>query len=500
MPLWNNDFVNLDDEIYITRNPRVIDGWTWRDVTWAWSTYHGSYWQPLSWLSLQGDAQLFSHRSPDGQVVLSAAAFHGENLLWHCATVLLLFGLWRRLTGAPWQSFLVAAVFALHPMRVESVAWAAERKDVLSCFFGVLTLWAYVHYLAQPSWLRHLSLIGCFALSLLCKPMLMTLPFVLLLLDYWPLGRLAFVRLPSAQSGEQPRALVSFRQLLREKVPLFVLTAAIMLVTLSARHETWSGPSYEDFPLLDRLAVASSGYGWYLGHTLCPLGLAVIYPHPRFAWSGHAALTGAITVLALTLLCAWQARRRPWLLMGWLWFAGTLAPVMGLALNGDQAWADRFTYWPHIGIFVAIVWQLADIASRWRIPVAVATAAGAIVLGFLTVLTWLQVGYWRNTVTLWDHTLAVTQNNYAAHDHLGNYYAEQHQLDLAVPHFAESARLRPESLSYQFKLGEALHLLGRDKEAAVHLRAVLDLDPDFFPARQMLYQIRLQSVPESRQR
>ena len=279
------------------------------------------------------------------------AAFHGQNLAWHAASALLLFGLWQRLTGARGRSFLVAALFAVHPMHVESVAWAIERKDVLSVFFGVLTLWAYARYLDRPGWKRYLPLGTAFLLSLLSKPMLITLPFVLLLLDYWPLRRTA-----------PPRRLVW------EKAPLFALAALFAVVTVVLRFEHGALVSLDDVPLLSRVANALTAYGWYLSTTFYPARLAALYPHPYDHWSPAAALAGAAALLSLTALSVWQARRRPWLITGWLWFVVALVPVIGLAQGGKQAWADRFSYWPHIGLFVAVVWGLGECVERCASP------------------------------------------------------------------------------------------------------------------------------------
>jgi hypothetical protein len=531
LPVLNNDFVNLDDDYYITKNPAVLMGWTGPSWRWAWRTYYGTYWQPLSWLSLQGDVHLFAGRSPAGQAVPSAVAAHVQNVLWHAASGVLLFFLWRRMTGARWRSFFVAAVFALHPLRVESVAWAVERKDVLSCFFGILTLWLYARYTEKPGWPRYLGVCLAFVVSLLCKPMLMTLPFVLLLLDYWPLRRLAFPRLwhglprlwhglqtvpqarpqvsqhsgrPAVSSGGMvgDRATtgagaaaagpvpVPLGRLLREKVPLFALTALIMLTTLRARQQTDPGISYTDLPLFDRLANAAAGYGWYLTHTVWPVGLGLLYPHPGRDWSVPAALAGTAVVLALTLVCAWQAGRRPWLLVGWLWFVGSLVPVMGLAQTGAQAWADRFTYWPHIGLVVAAVWTVAEAVASLRVPAAAVGAAGALVLGGLAVLTALQVRTWHDPVTLWNQSLAVTPDNHIAHGMLGRYYQERGQLELAKAHFAEAVRISPRSPGYQYHLGDVLYALHQDEAAEAHLRTAVELNPRFYLAEVRLGQVR----------
>ena len=286
------------------------------------TTDHCGYYQPISWLSLQVDAQLFSGTSPTGDPILSPAAFHAQGLFWHTASAVLLFVLWQRLTGMRWSSFLVAALFALHPLRVESVAWAAERKDVLSVFFGLATLWAYLRYTERPGVLRYLAVMIAMLLSLLSKPMLLTLPFVLLLLDYWPLGR---------------TAAVSRRRLLLEKVPLLGLTIGISILTWLTRQHADAIVPLTSLSFSARLANALTAYAWYVGHTFYPVNLAVLYPHPYENWSLSAALVGLATLLVLSGLALWQRRRRPWLIVGWLWFVGTLLPVIGFAQGGTQA-------------------------------------------------------------------------------------------------------------------------------------------------------------------
>jgi tetratricopeptide (TPR) repeat protein len=465
LPLWNNDFIDFDDEVYITANPQVLRGLSGSGFGWAWTTLHGAYWQPLSWLSLQADAHFFS-REVHGHRLPSPAAFHAQNLFWHAASTLLLFAVWQRLTGARWRSFLVAGLFAVHPLHVESVAWATERKDVLSCFFGILTLWAYARYLDRPGWLRYLAVAGAFALSLLSKPMLMTLPFVLLLLDYWPLRRLSLPIAPAAVG-----------RLLLEKVPLFLLTLACAIITETSRMRVGAEVSLNILPLSARLANAGTAYGWYLAHTFWPVHLAVLYPHPLENWSAGAALAGTATLLAGTGLAVWQGRRRGWLVTGWFWFVGSLLPVIGLFQGGAQAWADRFTYWPHIGLFVAVVWQLAEWANCLRLSVTLCRAAGAVVLGCLGVLTWVQVGYWHDTRTVWEWALAVTHDNDLAHLHLGKYYLEQSQFDRAERHLAEAVRLKPDIREYRSAFGIALLSLGKLDEAAEQFREALDRNP-----------------------
>lgn len=427
LPVWSNGFVDFDDEPYIAQNPGVVEGLSARGFSWAWTNDTVPYWIPVTWLSLQLDAHCFSGQDPDGRVVLSPAAFHGQNLAWHAAGVLLVFGWWCRVTGARWRSFLVAALFAVHPMHVESVAWAMERKDVLSGFFGALTLWAYVHYLERPGVLRYLVMAAAFVTSLLAKPMLMTLPCVLLLLDYWPLGRWG---------------AVSPRRLIREKVPLLAVAAAMAIITLNCRAANGSLVPLYTISLSARLANALTAYGWYLCATICPWRLAVLYPHPYEAWSPLAALAGAAALLSLTALSLWQARRQPWLLIGWLWFAGMLVPVLGLAQGGAQAWADRFSYWPHIGLFVAVVWGLGALVRRLRVPAYAAALTGALVLGGFGVLTWVQVGYWRDSLALWQHALAVTTDNDRAHENVSRCYRRRGQFAEAESHLEEAARIQ----------------------------------------------------------
>ncbi len=332
---------------------------------WAWTTFHGTYYQPLPWLSLQFDAHFFSTWSRDGRRILTPAAFHGQSLFWHAASTLLLFAVCRRLTRSRNRSLLVAGLFAVHPMHVESVAWAAERKDVLSVFFGILTVWAYLRSVEKPGWKNYLVLCTSYLLSLLCKPMLMTLPFVLLLLDYWPLRRL-WPTPSSAENAEAPApAPVPFRQLLLEKAPLLALAGVIAVVTIYGREKNSAAMSFSVLPLSARIANALTAYGWYVTHTLYPWDLGVQYRHPFRDWSLTSALLGGGFLLLITGLAVWQARRRRWFIVGWLWFVGALLPVIGLWQGGDQARADRFAYWPHIGLFLVLVWAAAELAQRF---------------------------------------------------------------------------------------------------------------------------------------
>ena len=308
-------------------------------------------------------------------------------------------------------------------MRVESVAWATERKDVLSVFFGILTLYAYTWYAERRSWRRYLAVAVAFSLSLLSKPMLMTLPIVLLLLDYWPLGRMSRGAMQPRHGtpGMPPRSL-SVSRLVLEKAVLFGLAAGIAVVTTVARDRTNAVVPLSDLSMMARLANALTAYGSYLMNTFYPVHLAVLYPHPLENWSAVSALAGAGLLLVITILSVRLARRCPWFIVGWLWFVITLLPVIGFAQGGPQAMADRFCYWPHIGLFVALAWGLGDLRERLRSPAYVCGVVAAAGLGCLAALTWIQVGYWHDPLTLWQRDLAVTEGNAEAHEHLGKYY------------------------------------------------------------------------------
>jgi hypothetical protein len=441
LPLWENDFVDFDDDIYITSNAQVRTGLTPSSFCWAWTNADSPYRMPITWLSLQLDAQLSSELAGDGRTALKPAIFHGQNLFWHCSSVLLLFGLWRRLTGALWRSFLVAALFAVHPMHVESVAWAIERKDVLMAFFGILTIWAFVRYTEAPSPFRYVFVIAAYLMSLLSKPMLMTLPFVLFLLDIWPLRRLDLGASPSANF----RRPIPLSKLVLEKLPLLTIGFSAALICTENR----AGTTLTQLPMLDRLMNALAGYEWYVTASLWPARLTALYPHPFGNWSTSAAVSGAVILASITALAFWQVRRRPWLLVGWLWFIGTLFPVIGLAQGGSQAWADRFSYWPHIGLFVAVVWELSDLVERLQIPAALTGTACAIVLGALAATTWIQLGYWRSSEVLWERAVAVTVNNDYAHQHLAVCYRKMGRISEANEHGIEAARIQRERLGHR---------------------------------------------------
>ncbi|MGO9109395.1 MAG: hypothetical protein ACLP9L_09190, partial [Thermoguttaceae bacterium] len=406
----NHDFVNFDDDDYVYENRHVRGGLSGEGTVWAITACHFGNWHPLTWLSHMLDCQLYD---------LKPSGHHLTNVLLHVAAAVLLFLALQRMTAAPWPSAWAAGVFAIHPLRVESVAWVAERKDVLSGLFFMLTLWLYACYAQRPaSWGRYLLVVASFVLGLTAKPMLVTLPFVLLLLDYWPLGRLSPLRAGSEKNGANlPRPERLLVRLVMEKIPLFVLAVASCVVTLSAQHDAIS--SLERLPISWRVANAAVAYIAYLGKMFYPAGLAVLYPFPKrppAAWE----VIAAVTMLSAISAVVFVARQKcPYLLFGWLWYLGTLVPVIGLVQVGSQAMADHYTYLTQIGLYTAIAWGATHLAGsrpccRWTFA-----AVSTVVMAGLIVCAWRQAPYWRDHEALWTHTLACTSQNYLAHNNLG---------------------------------------------------------------------------------
>src|SRR5579883_1257197 len=395
-------FVNYDDMEYVTRNRDVLRGLTPGGVGWAFTTCYNSNWHPLTWLSLELDASLW--HLPDGGP--DPTGFHLTNVLVHAASAALLFLALRALTGAFWRSAAVALLFAVHPLRVESVAWVSERKDVLSVFFGLLALWAYAAYVKRPSVGRYLAVAAAFAASLLCKPMLVTLPFLLLVLDGWPLGRV--------------RTLADWRRPALEKLPLLALAVASSALTYFVQAKAGTVRGLETFPLNVRVENAAVSYVQYVAKTAWPLGLAVYYPHPASPWGGGlpAWKVGGAAVLLVAATAAAVAlwRKAPYLLAGWLWYAGTLVPVLGLLQVGDHAYADRYSYFPQIGLLVAACWGVAEVARRHAETAAAIAAAAALALA---VVTGVQLASWRDSIALWRHDLRAAGRSPLAYMNLG---------------------------------------------------------------------------------
>ncbi|MFN7943030.1 MAG: tetratricopeptide repeat protein [Thermoanaerobaculia bacterium] len=451
-----NDFVVYDDDQYVTANPALRDGLTAPAIRWAFVTDHAANWHPLTWLSHLLDVQLFGF-APRGHHLMSLAL--------HVAATVLLFLLLRRLTGNALPSLATAALFGLHPAHVESVAWVAERKDVLSTLLGLFAIAAYAGWVRRPSWRRYAALVGLFALGLLAKPMLVTLPFVLLLLDLWPLRRWSW---KESLAGLVPRV--------REKLPLFALAAASCSVTFLVQRGGGAVQSADRYPLAIRCQNAAVAYVDYLRQLAWPSDLAVFYPHPGVALSPLRALASLALLLLLTA-GAWRLRRsQPAVLVGWLWFLGTLLPVIGLVQVGWQARADRYTYLPSIGLFVALAWGAGALATTPERRTALAAATGA-ALAACCFVTQAQVGYWRDSETLFLRALAVTRENFLAENNLGHFYNERSRPAEALPHLQEAVRIRPGYGEAHTNLGRALFLLGRVDEAGTQFERANALQP-----------------------
>ena len=495
-PVRDFALVNWDDPSYITENPMVLSGLTWQSVRWAFTTTHSPYWHPMTWLSLLADVSVF------GQNV---GGYHVTNLLIHVCTSVLVFLLLRRMTRAVGPSAFVAAIFAVHPLHVESVAWIAERKDVLSTLFWALTIWTYVSYTIRPGWRPYAGMLGLFGLALMSKPMVVTLPLVLMLLDWWPLGRF----------GEVPAS-----RLLLEKAPLLAMAATVSALTVIVQRRVGAVAGLDALPIGLRIANAIVSYVVYIWNTIWPTGLAAFYPLRPYPWWGVAA--AAIALMAGTVTAFAVRERAPYLFMGWLWYIVTLAPVIGLTQTGEQARADRFMYVPIIGLLIVVAWTVRSwLISRATAARRVGYLACALVLAS-AVAARAQVNTWSDSLTLWRHAIAVVPGNYIAFQNLGEALRDRGRLDdaltstrqafaymppnspglVAMLHndvglvlarqgrtadaaneFAEAVRLIPRFAEAHNNLGDALAAQGRLADAAGHFQLAADLKPDLIEAQ-----------------
>ena len=450
LPALHHGFVEYDDQQYVTENPRVQAGLTWKGLRWAFGFYAGN-WHPLAWLSHMLDCQLFA---------ANAGGHHLTSILLHVASTLLLFSVLSRLTGMMWRSAAVAALFAWHPLHVESVAWVAERKDVLCGFFWMLTLWCYVHFTAQRSPIRYFFTLGSFVLCLMAKPMGVTLPFVLLLLDYWPLKRISAF----------PFQFSNLKAMLLEKIPFLALSAIACGLTMRAQQIAIVSTAGLTIP--QRIAHMFVAYNHYIVAMFVPRHLAVYYPYQIHL--ATLTLVGAVIVLGLvTLLAAINWRQRPYFIIGWLWYLGTLVPVIGLVQVGDQAWADRYTYLPLIGLFIALVWVTADLIKK----IAILRSLSVVVALSLMFTTSLQLGYWKNTRTLFEHADQVTPNNYMAITVLGSLLAKEHKYAEAMTYYQQALRYEPTFPEAHFFMGDALDEEGKLDEAIAEYQQALWFKP-----------------------
>lgn len=517
------EFVNLDDDRYVLHNPHVSNGLTWQGIRWAFTTVYAANWHPLTWISHMTDCSLFG---------LNAGYHHLTSAFFHVANTLLLFWFLVAATRLPWRSALVAGLFALHPLHVESVAWVAERKDVLSTFFWFLTTLAYFWYIRRGGGKgAYLAVVFFYMLGLLSKPMLVSLPLILLLLDYWPFARIGVLkgsdlsrRATSGSGNSLGDKGMSFAGLILEKVPLFVLSLASCVVTFLAQKSGGAVMPTDVYPLGVRLANAIFAYVAYLYKMLCPIKLACFYPHPGAtlpAWQvwGSGFLLVIITATAVIL-----AKRYPYVTVGWFWYVITLLPVIGLVQVGRQAMADRYTYVPLVGVFVALVWGVAEIACRTRRGVVTSVVTAVLVLAILATLSFRQTQHWRDSVSLFRHAISVTRNNGLAYYNLGcalneagdpesarkyirraldllpggarhyNSYGcdllEQGMVDMAILSFEKAIRADPEFAPTYFNLSVAYERAGERAKAIRLLEKVVELDPTDRDARAYLERLR----------
>jgi tetratricopeptide (TPR) repeat protein len=458
-----HEFVNYDDDLYVYENPVVQKGLTWEGFRWALTYGQIGHWHPLTWLSHMLDCQLYG---------LQAGGHHLTNILLHTATAILLFLVLRQMTGFLWRSAFVAAVFAIHPLRVESVAWVAERKDVLSAFFFMLTLGAYVRYVRRPpSKIRYGVMILLYALGLLSKNMLVTMPFVLLLLDYWPLNRL---------SGFSPRVLL---RRVAEKIPLFVLAVGSCVATALMPEKV---PAEYMLSFALRMENAVVSYVTYLWQMIHPSGLACVYPNPVNdvpLWQ----VAGALGLLLAISGVAWAFRKtHPCLVVGWLWYLGMLIPVIGMVQISYYAHADRYTYLPQIGLYLLLTWAAADLCAGWRHRRVVLGGGATVILVALIFCARTQASYWRNSELLWTHTLACTSDNFIGHNNLGNTLLQEGNMAEAVSHFQKALQIKPGYAEAHNNLGNTLLQKGSVNEAMVHYQKALQIKPDYAEAHYNL--------------
>lgn len=517
----SNDFIVLDDGLYIKDNPHVLNGLTTKGMIWAFFTFHAATWQPLTWLSLMLDAQLYG-ADPSG--------YHLTNIILHMASTFLLFVFLHKSTQCFWRSILVAALFALHPLHVESVAWATERKDVLSAFFGMLSLVSYYLYCRRLGLCWYLLTVVTFLLGLMAKPMLVTLPIILLLLDYWPLQRTGRKKLDSNEKDGlcnnflHTIAPMSLTGMIREKIPFFFLSITSCIITVMAGTGTgWTAVrSLEEYSITARILNALVSYIKYMCKMGWPDNLVIFYPHPGDSlhiWSG----AGAALILGLISILVIRGRKSyPYLVTGWFWFIITLLPVIGVIQAGEQAMADRFTYIPLVGLFILIIWNFSEVFMRHGVSLRLIVILTVIIIAMLTIKTRTQVKYWQNSVTLYQHAVDVNKNNSDAHFGLYLGMVQSGRIDLAAYHYNIAVAINPhhvlrwhktrttlmlnmrkpeaaislsnmalnikhDDVEFLNKLGVALVMTGQYDEAKERFTDALEINPDFIMAQKNLY-------------
>jgi Flp pilus assembly protein TadD len=456
------DFVNYDDELYVTENIDVRIGLTIQGIIWAFTTSHAANWHPLTWLSHMLDSELYG---------LNPMGHRWTNLQIHIANSILLFLFFNWITGALWRSGLVAILFAVHPLHVESVAWIAERKDVLCAFFWIMSMWAYAGYVLHPNKKYYVLLIIFFVLGLMAKPMIVTLPFVLLLLDFWPLSRFQTkedkFRMPGIQTVVK---------LVLEKIPLFILSAGSCVVTFFVQQHGGTVASIEALPFNVRVANAFVSYISYIQKMIYPVNLSIFYPQQK--WSFVHVLLSGLLLMGFSVLVVRMSRKFSYMFTGWFWYLGTLVPVIGLVQVGSQSMADRYTYIPLTGLFIIISWGTSDIFAKFPGRKSIVTIISSVMLSFFMICSWVQVGYWKNGITLFTHALKVTHNNSVAHCELGHSLDRHGKHDEAIVHYLKALQINPNYVQAHNNLGYNLAGRGKLKDAVYHYNEALRINPN----------------------
>ena len=472
----DHQFIVFDDYLYVTENSHVLSGLNLKNIKWVFtlSEKNGTYWQPLTWISHMVDIQLWG---------MNAGKHHLTNLFLHIINTLLLFFVLRGMTGALWKSAFVASVFAFHPINVDTVAWIAERKNLLSTCFWLIAMLAYFYYTKRPVLLRYMVVVFSFILGLLAKPMLVTLPFVLLLVDYWPLGRIDLGQSSTAGVNQNYLAMKTLSTLLKsrivlEKIPLIVISILSIYVSMVSVRYVGNTATFEQVPMGLRIENAMVSYITYVGKAIIPHSFAIYYPFPKVipSWESAGAFFLVMLISGLVLLAY---RRYPYLIVGWLWYISTLVPVIGLIQSGLwPAIADRWAYVPLIGVYIMIAWGLPELLNKWQFKkIALATLTG-IVVPILIVCSWMQVGYWKNSITLFEHTLKVTANNYVAHNNLAVALIDIGDFDSAVKHCIEALRINPNYANPHINLANALFKKGDVDGSIQQSRLAINLNPN----------------------
>jgi len=452
-PVYKFDFVKYDDDVYVTNNVNIQSGLNFKSLHWAFISGDASNWHPVTWLSLMIDYQLFKDW---------AGGYHLINVLFHILNALLLFYLLRQMTNALWPSAFVAAAFALHPLHVESVAWIAERKDVLSTFFWLLTMWAYARYVESPKLKWYLTAFVLFVLGLMSKPMLVTLPFVLLLLDYWPLER-----------------KIS-RRLLIEKIPFFICSFISCIVTFFVQRNSGAMTDIEIYGTGTRIGNILVSYTAYIAKMIWPDRLAVLYPYPAAGLQTVKIIISALLLALISIYFIYMGKRYKFMITGWLWYLGTLVPVIGLIQVGMQSMADRYTYIPLTGLFIIIAWSAAEFVPRQRYKILVLPVI--ILLAASGITAFRQLGYWKNSQTLYEHTLQATENNYIIYENYIAYLNGIGRLDDVIKLSYERLKIKHNTVKIYNNLGSALLRAGRTDEAVESFKLAIKCKPDFIPA------------------